>query len=107
MTAADTCTPTALLVASEQQQQSEALMRTVMFMQGAFEALSCEDSDRSALLSALLKLHASAATQLDAAPRKFMAAADVYVTLIDKKRAQLLQQQQFLKVGKADAHCGT
>lgn len=61
--------------------------------------MECSGSDRSELLAALLKLHTSAAAQLGAAPRHFMAAADMYSRIMGNKREQLLQQQQFLKVG--------
>jgi hypothetical protein len=60
--------------------------------------LDCSEQDRTELLSLLLKLHNSAAAQLAAAPRHFMAAADLYRATISSKREQLLQQQQFLKV---------
>eukprot|EP00878_Enallax_costatus_P027572 GHUV01029703.1.p1 GENE.GHUV01029703.1~~GHUV01029703.1.p1 ORF type:complete len:596 (+),score=176.00 GHUV01029703.1:386-2173(+) len=68
-------------------------------LQGVFTDMNCSDADKSELLASLLKLHGSAAIQLGAAPRKFMAAADVYAAVIQKKRGQLLQQQQFLKSG--------
>ncbi|KAF6261448.1 ATP-binding dynein motor region D5-domain-containing protein [Scenedesmus sp. NREL 46B-D3] len=61
--------------------------------------LDCSESDSAALIALLLKLHSSAASQLGAAPRHFMAAADLYRATISSKREQLLQQQQFLKGG--------
>jgi hypothetical protein len=66
--------------------------------QEVLASLDCSESDRTELLSLLLKLHNSAAAQLGAAPRHFMAAADLYKCTISSKREQLLQQQQFLKV---------
>lgn len=72
--------------------------RATRNMQGVFSDMDCSEEDQSELLTTLIKLHASAAAQLGAAPRKFMAAADVYAGVITKKRSQLLQQQQFLKV---------
>jgi hypothetical protein len=61
-------------------------------------SLECSEADSNELLALLLKLHNSAAAQLGAAPRHFMAAADLYSATISSKREQLLQQQQFLKV---------
>jgi hypothetical protein len=67
-------------------------------LQEVLASLDCSEQDRAELLSLLLKLHNSAAAQLAAAPRHFMAAADLYRATISSKREQLLQQQQFLKV---------
>lgn len=67
-------------------------------LQDVLSNLACSEPERAELLALLLKLHNSAAAQLGAAPRHFMAAADLYRATISSKREQLLQQQQFLKV---------
>lgn len=66
--------------------------------QEVLQSADCSEASCQELLAALLKLHSSAAAGLSAAPRHFMTLLQQYSTVLESKRSQLLQQQQFLKV---------
>jgi hypothetical protein len=66
--------------------------------QEVLQSADCSEASCQELLAVLLQLHSAAAATLKAAPRHFMTLLQQYSAVLESKRSQLLQQQQFLKV---------
>lgn len=79
-------------------QMYRAVLLHVPVVQGVLETLGCSEANQAALVAHMLAFHQSAAAQLGAAPRQFLACAELYAATVSYKREQLLQQQHFLKV---------